>query len=484
MGFTTLDYLVLFAYLVGCTVFGTLIGRGQKNIDDYFLAGKRMPWWAISFSIVATETSTLTFIGAPAISYTGNLTFLQVIVGYFLGRLLVSFVLIPSYFRGEIHTAYELLNFRFGRKVQSFSAFLFQASRALADGVRLFATGLVLSVVTDLSDYWTVVIIGLLTIVYTFYGGMRAVVWNDVIQLMIYVAGAVLAFFVVLERIPDGWGEVMTLAAPTEKFQFFDFSLSLSMAYTFWAGLIGGACITFATHGTDQMMVQRYLACGDRRGSQLALIFSGVMVFFQFLLFLLIGVMLYAFYERFPMAQELEQVDRIFPIFIVQEMPAGLSGLIIAAIFAAAMSTLSSSLNSLASSSVNDFYKHYFVRGAQEDHYLQASRMFTLFWGVILIAISMLARDWGEVLQVGLTITSITMGSILGIFLLGIRTSRIGEGAALAAMVSGVATVLAIHLLADIAWTWYMLVGTGVTFAVGLILEERKTSRGSGSGRL
>jgi SSS family transporter len=472
MGFSTLDYVVLFGYLLGCAIFGTLVGRGQRSLNDYFLAGKHMPWWAISFSIVATETSTLTFIGAPAIAYTGNLTFLQVIVGYFLGRLLVSFILIPSYFQGSIHTAYELLNVQFGKKIQNFSALLFQGSRSLADGVRLFATGLVLSVVTDLSDHWTVVIIGVVTMVYTYYGGMRAVVWNDVAQLIIYMGGAVIAFFVLLERIPGGWTEVVALADPLGKFQFIDFTLDLSLTYTFWSGLIGGAFITFGTHGTDQMMVQRYLACGDRRGSQLALIVSGVVVFLQFLLFLIIGVMLYAFYQRFPLSQELEQVDRIFPIFIVEQMPAGLSGLIIAAIFAAAMSTLSSSLNSLSSSSINDFYKIYFCKGASEDHYFRASRALTLFWGIVLIVISLLARNWGEVLQVGLTITSITMGSVLGVFLLGLRKRTIGEGAALVAMISGLMIVLAIHLLSDVAWTWYMLIGTAVTFLVGFFYEE------------
>ena len=476
MGFTALDYVVLFFYLIASAILGTLIGRGQKNINDYFLAGKRVPWWAISFSIVATETSTLTFIGAPAISYTGNLAFLQVIFGYFLGRLLVSFFLIPSYFEGEIQTAYEVLNLRFGRQVQNFSAFLFQASRSLADGVRLFATGLVLSVVTDISDQWSVVMIGVVTIIYTLYGGMRAVVWNDVIQLLIYITGATLAFFIILSRIPGGWSEVVSLAAPLNKFQFLDFTLSLSVAYTFWAGLLGGSFITFATHGTDQMMVQRYLACGNKKGSQLALILSGFLVFAQFLLFLIIGVMLYAFYQHFPLARELEQMDRIFPIFIVQQMPPGVSGLIIAAIFAAAMSTLSSSLNSLASSSVNDFYKNYWGKGLTETHYLKASRIFTLGWGAVLVGISMMARNWGEVLEVGLTITTITMGSILGIFLLGLRSTRIPEGAALAGMMAGLVTMLVVHMSGTIAWTWYVLVGTAVTLAVGTLFAKLSVS--------
>ncbi len=471
MGFTALDYAVLFLYLIGSAVFGTLIGRGQKNINDYFLAGRKMPWWAISFSIVATETSTLTFIGAPAIAYTGNLTFLQVILGYFFGRLLVSFFLIPSYFKGKIQTAYEVLNLRFGQKVQGFSALLFLASRSLADGVRLFATGLVLSVVTDLSDTWSVIIIGVVTIAYTLWGGMKAVVWTDVIQLLLYLTGAILAFCIILTRIPNGWPEVVSLAAPLQKFQLLDFTFSLGVAYTFWAGLLGGAFLTFATHGTDQMMVQRYLACGSKRGSQVALICSGLVVFFQFLLFLTIGVMLYAFYQHFPLDQELDQMDRIFPIFIVQEMPPGVSGLIIAAIFAAAMSTLSSSLNSLASSSLNDFYKNYRVKSAPPAHYLKVSRMFTLGWGAVLIGISMLARNWGEVLEVGLTITTITMGSILGIFLLGLRSTRIGEGAALAGMAAGLVTMLAVHWSGEIAWTWYVLIGTAVTYGVGLLLS-------------
>lgn len=471
MGFTALDYAVLFLYLTASLLFGTLIGRGQKNIKDYFLAGRQMPWWAISFSIVATETSTLTFIGAPAIAYTGNLTFLQVILGYFFGRLLVSFFLIPSYFKGEIQTAYEVLNVRFGPKVQSFSALLFLVSRSLADGVRLFATGLVLSVVTDISDTWSVIIIGAVTIAYTLYGGMRAVVWNDVVQLLLYLSGAILAFFIILTRIPNGWPEVVSLAAPLQKFQFLDFTFNLGVTYTFWAGLLGGAFLTFATHGTDQMMVQRYLACGNKRGSQVALILSGVLIFFQFLLFLIIGVMLYAFYQHFPLDQPLEQVDRIFPIFIVQEMPPGVSGLIIAAIFAAAMSTLSSSLNSLASSSLNDFYKNYLSQDAPPAYYLKVSRMFTLGWGAVLIGISMLARNWGEVLEVGLTITTITMGSILGIFLLGLRRTRTGEGAALAGMAAGLVTMLAVHWIGGIAWTWYVLIGTTVTYGVGMLLS-------------
>ncbi len=472
MGFAVLDYWVFIVYLAFSASVGTLLGRGQKNLEDYFLAGKNMPWWAISFSIVATETSTLTFIGAPAIAYTGNLTFLQVVIGYFFGRILVSIVLIPGFFHGNLQTAYEILNIRFGANIRNVSAFLFQATRALSDGVRLFATALVLSVVTDLSDIWTVLLIGIATIAYTFYGGMRAVIWNDVAQLFIYTSGALLAFFVAVQAVPGSWSEIINIASVAGKFHFLDFTVSLHVAYTFWAGLVGGAFLTFATHGTDQMMVQRYLSCGNARDSQVALIVSGVLVFFQFLLFLLIGVVLFSFYQYFPLAQEPEQIDRIFPIFIVDQLPSGVSGLIIAAIFAAAMSTLSSSLNSLSSSSVNDFYKVYIVRNASNSHYLKVSRIVTIIWGVLLMIISMLARNWGELLQAGLTITSLTMGSVLGVFLLGIWTVHTSQKAALTGMLSGLILTLGVHLSGTVAWTWYVLIGTTTTFLVGVLFPS------------
>lgn len=467
MGFSALDYGVLTLYLAASVAFGLRLGRGQKNLDDYFLAGRHLPWWAISLSIVATETSTLTFIGAPAISYQGDLTFLQLAMGYIVGRILVSLVLIPAYFQGRIQTAYELLQYRFGGHVRHASALLFQVTRALADGVRLFATALVLSVITHLGVSWTVLIIGAVTLLYTLFGGMRAVVWNDVVQLLIYMAGGLIAFAVILHELPGGWPQVVLLAAPLHKFRIFNFSNDLGTAYTFWAGLVGGGFLTFATHGTDQMMVQRYLACGNRHGSSLAVIFSGIFVFFQFGLFLLIGVMLFAFYQKFPLAHPLAQTDRVFPIFIATHIPSGIAGLILAAIFAAAMSTLSSSLNSLASSSVNDFYRVFMRPQASEQHYLKVSRIATLGWAVVLVLVSLLARNWGSVLEVGLTITSITMGSVLGVFLLGLWMPRVHKSAALVGMLGGLLIMLGVAQLHWVAWTWYVFIGTGSTFAVG-----------------
>ena len=487
MGFTTLDYVVVFLYLAGTALFGIFVGRGQKNISDYFLAGRAVPWWMICFSIVATETSTLTFIGAPALSYAGNLTFLQVVFGYIIGRVLVSMLLLPAYFRAQIQTAYQVLLSRFGNRVRSFSALLFLITRSLADGVRLFSTGLVLSVVTGIPDTWAVLLIGAVTALYTFYGGFLAVVWNDVIQLAIYLAGAAIAFQLLLGKLPGGWSDFLLWAETSDKLQVLDFSFSLSSPYTFWSGLIGGAFLTLATHGTDQMMVQRYLASGSLRRSQMALIASGLVVFLQFSLFLVIGVMLYRFYQLFPLESALEQTDRIFPTFIVREMPPGISGLIIAAIFAAAMSTLSSSLNSLASSSIHDLYKPYIRRkisakpasvdGSNLSHELKISRILTLAWCGVLIAISLLARNWGSVLEVGLTITSITIGSVLGIFALGAWSTRVRQTGGLIGMVSGLLVMVAVHAGGTVAWPWYVLVGSSVTFAVGTLSATVRRSR-------
>lgn len=467
-----LDYLIIAAYLVGTSALGYWLGRKQKDIQDFFLAGRNVPWWAISLSIVATETSTLTFIGAPALAYATDLKFLQLVVGYFVGRVVVSFLLIPSYFRGEIHTAYQLLRGRFGPRAKNLSSLLFMITRALADGVRLFATGLVLRALNpNLGDLWSVVIMGAVTIFYTLKGGMIAVVWTDIVQLVIYLAGAALAAYEIIQKVPGGWSEISGLASVDGKFAFLDFSWNPGFTYTFWSGVIGGAFLTTATHGTDQLMVQRYLSCNSRRGSQVALIVSGAIIFAQFALFLLIGTMLYAFYHHFPLAEPLQKTDEIFPRFIVSELPRGLSGVIIAAIFAAAMSTLSGSLNSLASTSVNDFYRPYFRPEAGPKHYLRVSRLFTFCWGVVLIGVAFLARHWGSVLEVGLTIASFTFGSILGVFLLAVLTRRAHELAAIAGMVAGLFVMLAVHLHAQIAWTWYVTIGAVTTFSVGMLMS-------------
>ena len=468
MRISWLDLAVIAAYLVGITWFGVRFRKGQQDIRDYFLGGRTTPWWALAFSIVATETSTLTIIGTPALSFAGNLGFLQLVIGYLAGRVLIVLLLLPQYFRGEFYTAYQVIEQRFGLRMKSVAATTFLITRALADGVRVAAVALVVSVALGTGGVTSVIIILVLTLLYTFEGGMKAVIWTDVIQLGIYLAGALAVFVLLLDRVPDGWREVAAVAAGTGKFQMFDFAFSLTKTYTFWSGLFGGAFLTMASHGTDQLIVQRLLAARSERDARLALLSSGVVILAQFALFLVIGVMLYAYHQHIPLVAAGEPTDRIFPEFVVREMPAGLAGLVIAAVFAAAMSTTSGTLNSLASSSIVDFGRK--QRDAAE--FLRMSRWMTVVWGAVIGALALVR--WGPVLEAGLTIASITYGSLLGLFLLGRLLRRATPAGALVGMLAGLAAMLAVKFATPLAWTWYVLVGTLTTFSVGSAVSYLK----------
>lgn len=468
MKFQVIDYVVLLLYLVAITAFGSWFGRSQKTIKDYFLSDRNIPWWAICCCIVATETSTLTFVGVPATAYSGNMTFIQLVAGYVIGRILVSLLFIPAYFKGEIFTSYELMRIRFGSRVKNFTAGLFLITRSLADGVRLFAVALVLSVVTGVPEVWAVLIIGLVMIIYTVYGGQSAVIWTDVVQMFVYLLGASIAFFALLNRIPGGWSEVFAVAGPAGRLQFLDFSWDLGRTYTLWAGVLGGIFLTMATHGTDQFLVQRLLSARSAGQASTGLVLSGFIVFGQFVLFLFIGVLLFVFYQKFPLATPLEKADEIFPTFIVSSLAHGVSGFIIAAIVAAA---LSPSLNSLASTTMNDFYLQYIRPGSDERHNLVMGRFFTLWWGVVQLFIAMAARNWGSVLNSGLAILSIPTGAVLGIFLLGVLTRHRNQNIALVAMVVGLATVGFLYLQ-GVAWTWWVFAGAVSTFLVGVVLQR------------
>jgi len=470
-----LDLAVIVAYLIGITWFGARFRHSQRTLKDYFLGGRTTPWWAIGFSIVSAETSTLTVIGTPALAYTGNLGFLQVVLGYLLARIVISVLFLPQYFRGEMYTAYELMRRRFGSHIHKLTAGIFLVLRALAEGVRVFAISIVVSIVLGTGEFASIVVIVCLTLFYTFEGGMTAVIWTDVVQMFLYIAGAILSFFVILDKIPGGWPHVWATALEADKFRIFDFGFHLTPAffsttYTFWAGVIGGCFLTTASHGTEQLMVQRLLAARSERESRAALLGSWLVIFFQFALFLLIGVLLFVFYSGSP-ATAPEPVDRIYPAFIWTYLPAGVAGLVIAAVLAAAMSNLSAALNSLAATSIMDFYRPMRAAGAGESHtesyYLRLARGATVFWGIVLLLIGWLARTWGSVLEAGLSIASILYGGLLGVFLLGLLTKRVGEKAAIAGMIAGLAIMIFVKGYTSIAWTWYVLIGTSVTFAVG-----------------
>ena len=469
-----LDLAIVVAYLLAVTALGIHFRRGQQDARDYFLGGRTAPWWALALSIVATETSTLTIIGTPAISYGGNLTFLQWIFGYLIGRLLIVLLLLPGYFSGEFFTAYALIEKRFGQKMRAVAASTFLITRGLAEGVRVSAIALVISVVLGTSERLAVFIVIALTVLYTFEGGMKAVIWTDVAQLCVYLTGSAVAFFVLLHKIPGGWSEItQTAAVAGHKLQVLDFSWNLATKYTFWSGLIGGAFLTMASHGTDQIIVQRLLAAKSRGDASKALLTSGVIVLVQFTIFLLIGVLLFVFAQHAPLLAPGERADRILPLFLAREMPTGLAGLLLASIIAVAMSNASGALNSLAASSVLDFAA---LRAQTADpaRLLRLSRTLTLAWGVVLICFGLV--KWGPVLEAGLTVASLPFGSLLGLFLLGTLDRRASAGGALTGMIAGLAAVLFVFRFTTVAYTWYVLIGSCVTFAVGALASRVRSN--------
>jgi SSS family transporter len=454
-----------------------------------------VPWWAIAASIVATETSTITFISVPGIAFSrgGDFSFLQLVFGYLAGRIVISLLFIPSYFRGNLITVYQLLQERFGGKVRGLASSLFVVMRTIGDGVRLLLTAFVLAAVygsiagvsAESVVTTCVILIGVVMIIFTFYGGMEAVVWIEVVQLGIYVFGAIAAAVVLAQKIPGGWDAAMAAGEAYGKFHLFDFALRSTKTFTFWSGLIGGCFLTMSTHGTDQYLVQRYL-CTDRpRSAAMALLSSGAVVLAQFIGFLFIGVLLFAFYHPYTLpnyahlpvaAAPFRAPDQVFPDFITHHLPVGLSGLVVAAIFAAAMS---SSLNSIAAAFVADLYKP-FVRDAEDRHYLKVSHVVTIIAGIAQIAVGLALRHQNEsALNTALSVAALINGPILGVFLLG-TLKRGNAAAALTAMAVALTVVLYIRFQTPTPWPWYTVIGALVTVAVGWIWTT--VSRPGGAG--
>ena len=481
-----LDLIIIFGYLIGIVLFGTWFGRKQETTADYFLGDRSVPWWTVAFSIVATETSTITFISIPGIAFArgGNFAFLQLVFGYLLGRIVISILFIPSYFRGELLTVYQLLDRRFGGKIKMVAASLFVVMRNIADGIRLLLTAIVLAAVyaafqpaanAETIIMASIVLIGVAMIIFTYFGGMEAVIWVEVVQLGIYIAGAIAAGVVLIYSINGGLATANSLASQYAKYSLFDFSLDYTKTFTFWSGLIGGCFLTMSTHGTDQYLVQRYL-CTDRpRRATVALLTSGAIVLAQFIGFLFIGVLLFAFYHPFSdpgyataanTAFPFTGGDRVFPDFITKYMPTGLSGLVVAAIFAAAMS---SSLNSIAATAVNDLYKP-FRPNRDDKHYLKVSHVLTLVWGVVQIAVALAVRNQpGSALSMALSIASLINGPILGVFLVGTFLRRVSQPPALIGMLVSIALMLYVFFATSIAWTWYVFLGSLITFVVAWV---------------
>jgi len=464
--FTPLDLVVLVAYLLGVTVWGAWLGRGQKGGTDYFLGSRSLPWAAVMLSVVATETSTLTFLSVPGVAYVGSMTFLQLTLGYVAGRTVVAVVLLPAYYRGELSTAYALLESRFGLGARRFTSAIFMVTRLLADSVRLFATAIPLALITGWPYWESIAVVGVLTLVYTYFGGIKAVVWVDVLQMVLYLGGAAAALVALQFLVTGGWGAILPSVAAAGKLHTLDFSLNVHTPYTFWAGLFGGGFLSMASHGTDQLIVQRLLTCRDLKSSQRAIIGSGIAVIFQFLLFLGVGLGLWAFYQ----GRTFERSDEIFARFIVNQLPPGITGLLIAGVFAAAMSSLSSSINSLASATAYDYWAPMVGARGDDARIMRAGKLFTLVWAGLLIlgAILFIPLSKGtSAVELALGIASLVYGGLLGAFALGVLTTRPGQGSVVVGVIAGIGLVAVYHNA--MAWPWYVLVGSVVTFAVGML---------------
>ena len=487
--FTALDFFVLAAYLVATTVLGIWLGRNQKDSKDYFVAGHQIPWWAVLFSVVATETSALTFISIPGLAYTTNLGFLQIAAGYLLGRIVVAYTLLPRYYQGDLVTAYALLEKRFGVGTRRFASIVFMVTRAFADSVRVFATAIPIALILGPSvpqQYVmpvAILVLGALTLIYTYHGGMRAVVWTDVLQTSVYLLGGFAALYLIGKGVTGGWSAILNQAQSAGKLKVLDVYFGFDKPYTLFAGLIGGAFLSMASHGADQLIVQRLLAASSLKESRKALIGSGIAVFFQFTLFLMIGIGLYAFYQ----ARAFAVPDSIFPTFVVDSMPNGLRGLIVAAVLAATMSAHSGAMNSLSASTTHDIYLPLSGRSAEDPRTLKMAKLFTLFWGAVLLIAALLYKQQGTpVVVIALSIASFTYGALLGGFFLGMLWRRAIQRDAILGMAVGIIAMSFVVFskwmmtifpsmtpflttLSHIAFPWYVLIGTSFTMGVGIL---------------
>ncbi len=488
LGIGAIDVVILIIYMLLMVALGLWVGRDQKDLSGYLLGGRDLPWWAILGSIVATETSTATFLSVPGITFAadGDMRFLQLAFGFVIGRVIVAWVLVPLYCRGQLFTAYQVLQDRFGGASKRGASLLFLVTRNLGDGLRLFLAGLALEKVLGLDLHLCIALIGLATIVYTFFGGMKAVIWSDCLQFVVYMMGGLLALKILVGYLPGGWSELIEFGGTSGRFHILDFRLKStetfslwSEPFTFWSGLIGGAVLTLGTHGTDQMFVQRYLSARSGRDASRAVIASGFVVFFQFALFLVLGIALACYYTNVE-PTDFKYGDEVFAAFIVDHLPVGLVGITLAAVFAAAMSTLSSSLNSSAAAAVSDFYEPWAYSGRSEvpaeersARLLSVSRRFTIFFGVLQIAVGVGASYISRsVVSDALAIAGFTAGILLGIFALGMFTRTAHQRGALVGMMCGIAVLSWFKFGTSVAWPWFAIIGALATFACGYLASR------------
>lgn len=470
------DLIIVLIYLISVAIIGILSGGKQNSIKDYFLGAEKIPWLAVSFSIIAAETSTLTFISIPGLAYNSNFNFLQLTFGFLIGRIAVAYILLPKYYQGEISTVYTFLEKRFGKKIRTFASVVFLVTRVASDGVRLFAAAIPLYLLLNIEPIYAIIVISIIALIYTYTGGMKAIIYVDALQMTIYLGGAIFIIFYLISHIDTQIFSDTGLI--NQKLSVINFSFNKNFSdffqqpYTLLSGIIGGAFLSMASHGTDQLIVQRLLAIQNLRKSQLAIITSGIIIIFQFAIFLFIGFLLYAFYGEVNLKS-----DEILPTFIIKELPAGLSGFIIAGIFAAALSTLAGSINSLSSSTMIDLFLNNKKENLDENSKLFYSRIFTIFWTVFLIGSAVFFMNTNKaVVELALSISSFTFGGMLGTFLLGIFNKKASEKIALTSFVISIIVVSLFISFKVVAWTWYVFIGVGTVLITGFFLSHIKKS--------
>lgn len=475
------DLAVIFLYLIACTALGAGIGARSSSVRDYFLGERNVPAWAVMISIVATETSAVTFLSIPGKGYAGDLTFLQLAMGYIIARFVIAFRFLPLYFRGEVETAYQVLQNRFGAATRRAASVLFLVTRTLASGLRLFLAAAVLVELfrriqgRSAAEGWelpaAIALIGLLTLIYTYLGGLKAVIWIDVVQFAIYIGAGLIALYVLGRDVPGGWTAILDQARDAGKLRVLDFDTSLFKVQTFWAGVIGAMVLDTGSHGVEHLMVQRYLSARSQRQAAGALIVSGFVVFTQFALFLMIGVGIWALHQALP-PDSPPLKDQEFASFIVSSMPHGVLGLVIAAILSVTMSTVSGALTATASSSVSDLYKPLFP-GKDDRHLMRVSRIMTAFWGLAQMGVALAAIALqGRVIDNALSIAGFVTGILLGLFLLGMVSKSAGQRSAFLGMAAGLVAVSLVAFWAKIAYPWWALVGATTVVAVGLAVSR------------
>jgi SSS family solute:Na+ symporter len=474
------DWTVIILYLLGMIGLGVWFGKDQHDARDYFLGSRNLPWWSVGLSIVATETSALTFIGVPALAFGGDLAFIQIIIGYVIARVLLAFLLVPHYFKGEIYSPYQLFAQSFGEPARRTAAGFFLVAGTLAAGVRVYVTCIPLQLIMGIDVLPAIVLFVVLSLIYTYVGGIKAVVWTEFAQFILFFAGGLFTLFYVPTLIDGGATAALREAGNAGKLHWLNGRFSLALPFNLWMGLLGATVQVLSSHGADQLIVQRVLTCRNVAGGRRALLLSAVVILPLFLMFLFIGAFLWVYYQHHPFAIPLPETeagfgknDYVFPIFMLSTMPPVVKGFMIVAILAAAMSSVSAALSALASVSTMDLVRA-LTRGERSDeHYLKLSKYSTLGWAVVLGLVAYTSREVTFVLNWAFSLNGLTSGAMIGGLLLAVFWPN-GRGASvIGGMLASLAAMLFVNLKwkAELAWPWYALTGAVITLVVAWMVN-------------